>query len=215
MIILSTSHPNKSAFVETISLDGEKNLKPKYSIPQFQYLFNKIDEVVRLRGIITCDLPNSELNKFNGMIKLNKKYNHFLGLKNFLNKGTTLKITKWAIGVVVYTGMETKIMENSTKKFIHKQSLLERNLNKIILGIFAAQLVIMTITGILNSYTWTAQLVFEHKYLSLKYSDAVSGVLTAISYLLLHNNMLPSSMVMALETTKFTLGLFINWDVNM
>ena len=111
--------------------------------------------------------------------------------------------------------METKIMENSTKKFVYKQSLLEKNLNKIIFGIFFSQIIIMVITGVLNSLTWTADFAKKHNYLKVKYTDSVSGALTSISYLLLHNNMLPSSMAMALEVTKFFLGCFINWDVNM
>ena len=87
MILLTTSNISKSAFVETISLDGEKNLKPKYSISQFQHLFNNMSNIIRLRGSIICDLPNAEISKFNGIIKLNNKNHHYLNLKNFLNKG--------------------------------------------------------------------------------------------------------------------------------
>ena len=99
LIILSTSHINKLAFVETISLDGEKNLKPKYALPQLKSFFNRVEDYMRIRGSIVCDLPNADLNKFNGILKMNEKYQYFMSLKNFLNKG---KLIMRILNIVIF-----------------------------------------------------------------------------------------------------------------
>ena len=41
----------------------------------------------------------------------NEKYS--LNHKNLLLRGSKLKNVKWAIGITVYTGVDTKVMKNS------------------------------------------------------------------------------------------------------
>ena len=38
-----------------------------------------------------------------------------MGAKQFLLRGAKLKNTSWIIGIVVYTGNDTKIMKNADK----------------------------------------------------------------------------------------------------
>lgn len=54
-------------------------------------------------------------------------------------RGCKLKNTDWIIGVVVYTGEDTAIMMNSSQPFT-KTSNIERQVNNIILMIFAFEL---------------------------------------------------------------------------
>ena len=48
--------------------------------------------------------------------------------KNFLLRGSKLKNVKWAIGVVVYTGIDTKVMRNSEEQK-NKMSNIDRLIN--------------------------------------------------------------------------------------
>lgn len=61
--------------------------------------------------------------------------------KNF--KGAQLKNTAWVYGAVVYTGKDSKLMQNA-KKVPHKRSKVERKANWTII-ILALVLVIITI----------------------------------------------------------------------
>ena len=47
-------------------------------------------------------------------------------------RGSTLRNTEWIVGVVVYTGVDTKIMRNSTKAKA-KKSKIQKATNKYIL----------------------------------------------------------------------------------
>lgn len=54
---------------------------------------------------------------------------------NILLRGSSLRNTEWALGIVVYAGHQTKIMMNSSSaKF--KMSKLERLTNRQIVYIF-------------------------------------------------------------------------------
>jgi len=92
LILLSCSNISKIAFIETANLDGEKNLKPKYCIPQLFNYFKDCNKLLRLRGKIKCDKPNADLTKFSGYLKLSEKLNMPLSIKQFLYKGTYTKI---------------------------------------------------------------------------------------------------------------------------
>ena len=44
-------------------------------------------------------------------------------------RGSSLKITQWVYGIVVYTGQETKIKQNDNKKTKLKKSKMEKAMN--------------------------------------------------------------------------------------
>jgi P-type E1-E2 ATPase len=91
IVLLSSSNLNKMAYIETANLDGEKNLKPKFCIGSIFSIFKDANNVVRIRGKIICDKPNSDLNKFNGRIKLTSSLDISVGVKQILYKGIFLK----------------------------------------------------------------------------------------------------------------------------
>ena len=77
----------------------------------FKYLLSK-PNFDNLTANIICDLPNKNIHHFNGRLQMKFTQEVSLGLRQFLWRGSTLSTTKWAIGVVVYSGMESKIMLN-------------------------------------------------------------------------------------------------------
>ena len=54
-------------FIETSSLDGEKNLKKRLT-PKDLYLANMGRKYAYVKALCECDLPNKELYEFNGKI---------------------------------------------------------------------------------------------------------------------------------------------------
>ena len=87
ILILSCSNLNKMAYIETANLDGEKNLKPKFCIGSTFNIFKDANNIVRIRGKILCDKPNSDLNVFNGRIKLTSSIDIAVSIKQLLLKG--------------------------------------------------------------------------------------------------------------------------------
>lgn len=73
---------------------------------------------------------------------------------NLLLQGASLVNTDWVLGVVVFTGMNTKLMKNS-KRGSMKQSRIEKKVNKIVISIFIAQAVVCFIIALLAG-SWHA-----------------------------------------------------------
>ena len=63
-----------------------------------------------------------------------------LDYEKFILRGSTLKNTDWIIGMVVYTGHDTKILKNTNKTQM-KKSYLEHLINTLIIVIFLVELV--------------------------------------------------------------------------
>jgi len=57
-------------------------------------------------------------------------------IRNTFLRGCFLRNTDYIIGLVVYTGMETKIMKN-LKKPLHKVSNIMRLMNNMLYSVFA------------------------------------------------------------------------------
>jgi magnesium-transporting ATPase (P-type) len=80
-------------YLETSSLDGEKNLKPKNSLKETQLLFNESQSFSdMLQGRVDCIAPNGQLYQFDGEIKFTHiksiiQMNH----KNLLLRGSKLR----------------------------------------------------------------------------------------------------------------------------
>jgi len=67
LILLNSSIEGGVCFIETSSLDGEKNLKPKNSMPE-TIPWVKDNDAVRILGRIECIHPDPDLYKFEGTI---------------------------------------------------------------------------------------------------------------------------------------------------
>jgi magnesium-transporting ATPase (P-type) len=60
LILLSTNTPNGNAFIETASLDGEKNLKPRSAYPQTQK-FSVPESFTKFKGVLDATDPKGGL----------------------------------------------------------------------------------------------------------------------------------------------------------
>ena len=187
-VLLSCANLNRVAFIETANLDGEKDLKPRNCVPQLSKFFKEANDTLRISGKITCNKPIADLKEFNGKIELSRTHSYPLSLKQFLYKGTKLKNTKWALGVTVYSGKESKVVLNS-QKGAPKISDLEKTVNNLIFVIFSFQVVLCLILAILNS-AWYKSNFSTAIYLAQDLntvitSNAISGALTFFTFLLL------------------------------
>jgi magnesium-transporting ATPase (P-type) len=96
-------------------------------------------------------VPESSINKFSNFqsppktpsfnhdtpkfSKLQVQKKQSLENKNFLFKGSKLRNTEWVLGIVLYTGIDTKIQQNGTS-VRNKISILEKKISWTIMVLF-------------------------------------------------------------------------------
>lgn len=213
LIVLSTNLESGICYIETSSLDGEKNLKPKMSPKEiFEDIGQNLDKaVLRLEGKVVCESPNPLLHEFNGTLSL-RNHKVLLGHKQLLMRGSVLKNSKWIIGIAAYTGKDTKIMLNANPAK-GKQSQIEKITNKLIVCIFFFQLFCCLISSI-GSYIWMRQ-TNEEEYAPNVYSHGVEATILFFTYFLLDNTMIPISLIVSLEMTKLIQSYLIEKDLDL
>ena len=213
VVCLASSDPNGNCFIQTSSLDGEKNLKPRNAFPETQNLIGT-GEVVRIVGDLQMAPPNSDLYEASGKISIGGDADLQITVKNFLLRGSLLKNTEWAIGVVAYTGKDTKIMKNAEDSK-YKQSQVERRTNQLIIFIFLFQVIVCIIVAIFNIF-WTRNNAENYsKFIPNDYSPVIQGLLTLGTVFVLTNSMIPISLIISLEMVKLAQAYFIDNDEEM
>ncbi|VFQ61645.1 unnamed protein product [Cuscuta campestris] len=125
IVLLGTSDLSGIAYIQTMNLDGESNLKTRYARQETTSL---VHEGAEYFGVIRCEQPNRNIYEFTANLELKGK-RVSLSQSNIILRGCQLKNTEWAIGVVVYAGQETKAMLNSAAS-PSKRSRLEAYMNR-------------------------------------------------------------------------------------
>jgi len=119
-------------------------------------------------------------------------------------RGCTLKITKWVTGVVIYTGIDTKIMLNSNKSR-QKKSRLEFKMGLIVIYIFIVQMLITFVSAVI-AIQYKQGWVPQGDYIDYSQKLFVQWG----SWILLFTNFVPISMIVTLEMVKYLQGINIS-----
>ncbi|XP_051513954.1 phospholipid-transporting ATPase IA-like isoform X2 [Myxocyprinus asiaticus] len=212
LILLSSSEPQGMCYIETSNLDGETNLKIRQGL-QITADIKDIDSLMRLSGRMECESPNRHLYEFVGNIRLDGHSTVPLGPDQILLRGAQLRNTQWVHGIVVYTGHDTKLMQNSTRPPL-KLSNVERITNFQILLLFGCLLAISFVCSI-GQTIWKYQYGNDAWYMDLNYGGAANFGLNFLTFIILFNNLIPISLLVTLEVIKFIQAFFINWDTDM
>ena len=232
MILIDTGFKDGTCYVETSSLDGEKNLKLKVANKQTQgfissdtELENKfIENIIEPKnyifdGFIKINAPNSNLNYINGIFHPNFKKNdiHFeqdinICHNEFILKGSVLKNTNWIIGIVVYTGMTNKIILNSKKPRL-KMSKIEKNLNSFLLFVFLILIFCCMLCSIYHHLQYKRFKKFYDYFILISNNINVESFVIFFTYFLLLNTFIPISLIVSIEIIKLIQGIFIQWDI--
>ncbi|XP_017076835.2 LOW QUALITY PROTEIN: phospholipid-transporting ATPase ID [Drosophila eugracilis] len=221
-LLLSTSEPNGLCFIETAELDGETNLKAKQCLTETIELGDRHDSLWNFNGEIICERPNNLLNKFDGtLIWRNQRF--ALDNEKILLRGCVLRNTQWCYGVVVFAGVDTKLMQNSGKTQF-KSTGVDRLLNFIIIGIVLFLVSICALFAI-GCAIWEG-LIGQHFQLYLPWERiipkdyiptgaTVIGLLVFFSYAIVLNTVVPISLYVSVEVIRFVQSFLINWDEEM
>ncbi|XP_024859574.2 phospholipid-transporting ATPase IB isoform X2 [Kryptolebias marmoratus] len=213
MVIVSSSEPQAMCYIETSNLDGETNLKIRQGLSLTAGL-QTVEDLMALSGRLECEGPNRHLYDFTGTLRLENQNPVPLGPDQVLLRGAQLRNTQWVVGIVVYTGHDSKLMQNSTKAPL-KRSNVERVTNMQILVLFGI-LLVMALVSSVGAAIWNREHTDEACwYLSRAGDISTNFAYNLLTFIILYNNLIPISLLVTLEVVKFTQALFINWDVEM
>ncbi|XP_066918904.1 probable phospholipid-transporting ATPase IA isoform X1 [Clytia hemisphaerica] len=211
LILIASSEPMGMCYIETANLDGETNLKIRQALPLTAGITSK-QLAVQLRGQIVCEGPNNRLYDFVGNIRANDQEGVPLSSDQVLLRGAQLRNTQWIYGVVVYTGHESKLLQNATAAPI-KRSNVDHTTNLQILFLFGL-LITLAFFSAIGSIVWTS----DHEkdwYFGFQETSAQNFGFTFLTFFILYNNLIPISLPVTLEVVKFIQAQFINWDMKM
>lgn len=212
-IVLLKSSGGINAFIQTSSLDGEKNLKKRFVPKGLEKLTKpEHEQSYLLGGRCTTMPPDKDLYVFSGKLEINRTV-FPLRIEQLMLKDSKLKNTSWIIGAVAYTGRETKVMKNSQKSRI-KVSNLEKRLNKIIIILFVIQVLICVILAIITAIYDDVKDDNQSVYLD-ENRDGLNIFLNFFSYFLLLATLIPISLIVTLEVVKVIQCYFISQDSSM
>jgi magnesium-transporting ATPase (P-type) len=220
IIAIATSEPQGLCYVETSSLDGETNLKIKRARPETIDVDNE-PRASDFKATITCEQPNNRLYSFEGSMAIDSN-RVSLDIDNILLRGSTLRNTDWVIGIVIFTGHETKLMKN-TNKTPHKASQVERMTNRLIFIILAVQILlclictigIMIFTSVSGISMWYMPIDSVNKGGASPHGIAFLGFRSFWTFLILFNNLIPISLYVSLEIARFIQGHIMSQDLKM
>ena len=137
LLLLTSDGENNECYVETMALDGETNLKNKVPHHELSKLTSSASGLANINALVTVEDPNSDLYNFEGNLELldskkNSVKKYPVGPENVIYRGSILRNTKHAVGLVIFSGEETKIRMNALKNPRTKAPKLQKSINLII-----------------------------------------------------------------------------------
>jgi len=226
IIVLSTSEGDGACYVETKNLDGETNLKVRTALHTGRKVKRARDcEVTEFS--IESEPPHPNLYAYSAVARWQQydardphaapiEMAEPIGINNMLLRGCNLRNTEWILGVVAFTGDDTKIMLNSGIA-PRKRAQMSKDLNWNVLYNFAILFIMCLAAGIVEGVSFgkpnTSITYFE--FGSYGGSGAVNGIITFFAAVILFQNLIPISLYITLEIIRTLQAFFIFSDTYM
>ncbi|KIW20668.1 hypothetical protein PV08_01245 [Exophiala spinifera] len=226
VVVLSTSDPDGACYVETKNLDGETNLKVRQALQAGRKVKHARD-CEYADFIIDSEGPHPNLYSYSAVAKWQqfdprnpdappREMAEPISINNLLLRGCSLKNTEWVLGVVVFTGQETKIMLNSGMT-PSKRARMARELNWNVIYNFIILFFMCLVSGIVQGVTWAQgdNSLDYFEFGSIGGSPPLDGFITFWSAVILFQNLVPISLYITLEIVRSCQAFFIWSDVHM
>ncbi|KAF8329253.1 hypothetical protein F5887DRAFT_1184248, partial [Amanita rubescens] len=221
VVVLATSDPDGMCYLETKNLDGETNLKPRKAVKATMSMATE-EDIERSSFYLDSEPPHANLYLYHGVLRYtdpatNEPKQEAATINELLLRGCALRNTPWVIGLVVFTGADTKIMLNGGAT-PSKRSKIEKETNFNVLvnfGVLTFMCVFSAIlNGIMDAQRGTSAYFFEAgSQPSSNY--AVDAIITFASCLIAFQNIVPISLYISIEIVKTIQAYFISQDIDM
>ena len=193
IIVLKTFNEgnDNQAFIRTDQLDGETDWKLRKA-PETTQDMSEL-ELVTYEGKLECSPPSKLIYNFEGALHLKNGEREPLNLENTMWASTVLASQK-IIGIVIYTGKESRsIMNSSTPKL--KIGILDEELNTTNVYLFCFMVILSLILTFLKGITLSLQTLYNF-----------------IKFIILFCAIIPIALRVNLDVSKTWFSLVINRD---
>jgi phospholipid-translocating ATPase len=209
LVLLYSDGTNGIAYIETMALDGETNLKSKQAPPLLAKRCTSEDDLAECRALVVVEDPNLDLYNFNGRITIDGETLP-LTTNEIILRGSTLRNTSTAIGMVINTGEECKIRMNANKSPRIKSPAMQVISNKIVV-LLVVFVLILALFCTIAYQIWAENVEEKSWYLEhghVPFSQIIVG------FVILYNTLIPLSLYVSLEIIKVG-QLILMSDVEM
>lgn len=214
VILLSSTSQEGQTFIDTCNLDGETSLKKRRALEVTGFL-NSVEQFMNTKIVVHTSAPEPGLLSWNGMMILNDREEYALSLDQFLYRGCCLKNTDSVWGMVVYSGVDTKLFKN-LKERPPKSSSLDRKLNIVILFLAAVMLSIIIILCALACWWNSTHYSYWYIHWYLVENNPVKVFFFRfLSYFVLLSYFIPISLFVTIELCKLIQSKWMNADNEM
>ncbi|KDP45335.1 hypothetical protein JCGZ_09584 [Jatropha curcas] len=223
LLLLSSNYEDGICYVETMNLDGETNLKLKHALEATSSLHDE-ESLKNFTAVVKCEDPNENLYTFVGTLNYNGNQ-YPLSPQQILLRDSKLKNTEYIYGVVIFTGHDTKVMQNAVDP-PSKRSKIERKMDKIVYVLFST-LILISFIGSIYFGIETKRDISGGKYrrwylrpdATTVFYDPRRASLAAFFHfltgLMLYGYLIPISLYVSIEIVKVLQSIFINQDQEM
>ncbi|KAI5117600.1 hypothetical protein M0805_006713 [Coniferiporia weirii] len=221
IVVLSTSDQDGLCYLETKNLDGETNLKPRRSLKATASLQSE-EDIEHSSFILDSEPPHANLYLYNGVLRYRDSQAGTekvepVTISELLLRGSSLRNTTWVIGLVAFTGPDTKIMMNGGNT-PSKRSKIERETNFNVVMNFIVLILMCLATaiasGVIGNETDTSASFFEQGS-DPSSSSVINAIVTFASCLIAFQNIVPISLFISIEIVKTIQAYFISQDIDM
>ncbi|KAF9971650.1 hypothetical protein BGZ73_005391 [Actinomortierella ambigua] len=222
LILLYSAGHEGSCYIETAALDGETNLKQRQALKVTNDMIHSPEDLVHLRGCANTEQPNQDLYNFDGFMDVDHPTplstgetttRHALSISQILLRGTILRNTPYIYGLVVFSGEDTKIRQNSSKNIRTKAPSMQRLINKVIIIIFSIVLILSAVCTVLSK-VWKSRNERRGRH-AWYLSEGQDMASIFFGYIVLFNTMIPISLYVTMELVKLVQAYFIQQDIEM
>ena len=158
LIVLKTFNESNDnqAFIRTDQLDGETDWKLRKA-PESTQKMSEL-EIVQCNGRLICEPPSKLIYNFQGKLSIGNNIQEPLNLENTIWASTVIA-SQGVIGIVIYTGKESRArMNSSTPKL--KIGILDQELNKSNVYLFVIMLVLSLVLTLLKGINFSKTTFF-------------------------------------------------------
>lgn len=221
IMILSSSDEDNCCFVETKNLDGETNLKVKQALKLTteNKKVRQANDFMYLDFEVESEGPHPNLYAYEGFVSYNQDgepRKESTTINNLILRGCSLRNTKWIIGMVIFTGSDSKIILNSGVT-PSKKSRMSRGLNYYVIINFIILFLLCLISGLVNGIYYNKSGVSRDyfEYGSPAGTPALNGIVTFFVAVILYQALVPISLYITIEIIKSIQAYLIYCDVGL
>lgn len=211
IIVLSTGGYNDTAYVETMDLDGETNLKNREAISDLAKVVKDEEAFLSLKDcFVHTEDPNVDLYNFEGTLDLNGK-DYPVASNNVIYRGSIIRNTPWVLALVVFTGEETKIRMNALENPRAKAPRLQQQVNQIVIFMVCFVIFLAVFCTVACRIYYTDQ----GKLMWFLQGAEVTVIQNIMGFIIMFNTLIPLSLYVSLEIIKVSQMVMLQKDVDM